>query len=317
VSDQVDPISAFQMFLDAGLLRGHALREVRGLFSGFGLLVEYDPNNSRRLRFPLQITARGPVLPSGPLLVDRAVAKARIAKLTKPKRKRGAKRKPVDAAAIQAEVERKPTTNKALARRFGVSPSTIRRRRDELRRKKVIRINSGHFDHLDTLSGKTRVRFEQFCSVLECIMKTSYLLRTAATSSPPTEMAPGVEEKLPKAPRSPEPQTPAHAQQLHADDANERGLSPQEQPSNFPKGRQQQARAPPEELDSYSITEFCRRHMLTAYMFYQLQRKGLAPKVMAVGGRKFISKEAAAEWRKAREQTATSRGKREPKAETA
>src|SRR5262249_27845228 len=99
-----------------------------------------------------------------------------------------------------------------------------------------------------------------------------------------------------------------HAQQLHAADANERGLTERTEVLVSPKRWPQQARAPPEELDSYSIAEFCRRHMLTAYMFYELQRQGLAPKVMVVGGRKFISKEAAARRRKAREETATSRG---------
>lgn len=68
--------------------------------------------------------------------------------------------------------------------------------------------------------------------------------------------------------------------------------------------------ATPDHLDAYTIKEFCRRHMLTAFLFYKMQREGLAPRVMVVGGRKFITAEAAAKWRKAHEQPAVSRGER-------
>jgi hypothetical protein len=64
------------------------------------------------------------------------------------------------------------------------------------------------------------------------------------------------------------------------------------------------------ELDAYTIEEFCRRHMLTRYMFYKLQRDGQAPNAMVVGGRKFISVEAAKRWRKEREQEAKPRPER-------
>jgi hypothetical protein len=72
----------------------------------------------------------------------------------------------------------------------------------------------------------------------------------------------------------------------------------------------------PPTLDAYSIREFCRRNSLTAYLFYKLQREGQAPKVMIVGGRKLISAEAAAKWRKARERTATPRPERGSKSKT-
>jgi hypothetical protein len=89
--------------------------------------------------------------------------------------------------------------------------------------------------------------------------------------------------------------------------------SPPPDPGPLPplkKYRAQQPRGPPSDLDAYSIREFCRRHSLTPYLFYKLQRDGQAPKVMIVGGRKFISAEAAAKWRKARERTATPRPER-------
>jgi hypothetical protein len=68
------------------------------------------------------------------------------------------------------------------------------------------------------------------------------------------------------------------------------------------------------ELDAYTIREFCRRHMLTPYMFYKLQRDGQAPNVMVVGGRKLISAEAAKRWRKEREQDAKPRPERKRQA---
>jgi hypothetical protein len=77
-----------------------------------------------------------------------------------------------------------------------------------------------------------------------------------------------------------------------------------------------EAAAAAAELDAYSIREFCRRNSLTPFMFYKLQREGLAPKVMIVGARKFISAEAAAKWRKSRERKATprpERGGKQPK----
>ena len=48
----------------------------------------------------------------------------------------------------------------------------------------------------------------------------------------------------------------------------------------------------------YSIPEFCRDHRMSRTLFYDIQRKGEGPRVMRVRGRRYISAEAAAEWRK-------------------
>jgi hypothetical protein len=54
-----------------------------------------------------------------------------------------------------------------------------------------------------------------------------------------------------------------------------------------------------------SIREFCTAHRISEDMFFKMRRQGWGPAVMRVGARTLISSEAAAEWRKAREQAAT------------
>jgi hypothetical protein len=52
---------------------------------------------------------------------------------------------------------------------------------------------------------------------------------------------------------------------------------------------------------AYSISEFCEIHGISRSFYYELRRRGLAPKEMEVLSRKLISEEAAAEWRAERE----------------
>lgn len=53
-----------------------------------------------------------------------------------------------------------------------------------------------------------------------------------------------------------------------------------------------------------SIKEFCRLHGISEDQFYKMRRESWGPTVMHVGSRTLISHEAAAEWRRAREQAA-------------
>ena len=55
---------------------------------------------------------------------------------------------------------------------------------------------------------------------------------------------------------------------------------------------------------AYTIAEFCLSHRIAVSMYYKLKTQGLGPREMAVGSRRLISQEAAAEWRKAREAAA-------------
>ena len=56
-----------------------------------------------------------------------------------------------------------------------------------------------------------------------------------------------------------------------------------------------------EEVEATSIPTFCRRHGISVASYYNLRANGLAPREAIVGGRRLITKESAAEWRRARE----------------
>ena len=51
----------------------------------------------------------------------------------------------------------------------------------------------------------------------------------------------------------------------------------------------------------YSIRQFCEAHNISVDTYFRLQRAGLGPVTMRVGGRTLISVEAAAAWRRDRE----------------
>lgn len=55
------------------------------------------------------------------------------------------------------------------------------------------------------------------------------------------------------------------------------------------------------EPQAYTIEEFCRSHGFSRAHYFNLQKDGLGPRVMRLGSRVVISKEAAADWRQARE----------------
>ena len=57
-------------------------------------------------------------------------------------------------------------------------------------------------------------------------------------------------------------------------------------------------------IAAFSIREFCTAHGFSQSMYFKLRNMGLGPREMAVGSRRLISQEAAAEWRKAREAAA-------------
>ena len=59
--------------------------------------------------------------------------------------------------------------------------------------------------------------------------------------------------------------------------------------------------APTDALDAMSIKEFCRRYGISDSFFYKLQREGKGPRTIKIAGRKLITHEAAAEWRRAHE----------------
>jgi hypothetical protein len=74
-------------------------------------------------------------------------------------------------------------------------------------------------------------------------------------------------------------------------------------PKTDKKKRPGKWRKKPPEAAAYTIEEFCAAHRLSPAMYFKLKTQGLGPREMEVGTRKIISGEAAADWRRAREQT--------------
>jgi hypothetical protein len=62
-----------------------------------------------------------------------------------------------------------------------------------------------------------------------------------------------------------------------------------------------------DEADAISIPEFCRRHQISVGMYFKIAREGFGPRIMKVGRRTLVSREAAEEWRRERELASTPR----------
>jgi hypothetical protein len=58
-----------------------------------------------------------------------------------------------------------------------------------------------------------------------------------------------------------------------------------------------------DEADLYTIEEFCRRHRMSKQAFYR--RLNEMPTTFTIGARRYITREAAARWRREREAQAT------------
>ena len=58
----------------------------------------------------------------------------------------------------------------------------------------------------------------------------------------------------------------------------------------------------PEDVDCYSILEFCRRTGISRPHYYRLREDGLTPVEFRLGTRVLITKEAAEAWRRERSQ---------------
>ena len=61
--------------------------------------------------------------------------------------------------------------------------------------------------------------------------------------------------------------------------------------------------------EAYSVEQFCETHDISRGTFYQLLKEGDAPRIFKVGRRTLISREAAADWRHAREVESSRAGK--------
>lgn len=61
-------------------------------------------------------------------------------------------------------------------------------------------------------------------------------------------------------------------------------------------------------MGAMTVDEFLRAHRISRSLFYRLCREGQGPALMHVGSRTMISDEAAAAWRREREDEARARG---------
>jgi hypothetical protein len=52
---------------------------------------------------------------------------------------------------------------------------------------------------------------------------------------------------------------------------------------------------------SYTIPGFCEAYHISRAHYYAMRKRGLGPREMAVGGRRIITREAAADWAVERE----------------
>jgi hypothetical protein len=57
-------------------------------------------------------------------------------------------------------------------------------------------------------------------------------------------------------------------------------------------------------LDAMSIAVFCERHCISRALYFKMQTEKRGPRVFRIGAKVLISREAAAEWRRQREQAA-------------
>jgi predicted DNA-binding transcriptional regulator AlpA len=55
---------------------------------------------------------------------------------------------------------------------------------------------------------------------------------------------------------------------------------------------------------AWTIEEFCQSHGISRATFYNLMKRGTAPRIMKVGTRTLVSVDAAAEWRERMERVA-------------
>ena len=53
---------------------------------------------------------------------------------------------------------------------------------------------------------------------------------------------------------------------------------------------------------AFSIAEFCAAHHISRSYYFMIRRRGEGPREMKVGRRRLISVEAAADWRREREE---------------
>jgi predicted DNA-binding transcriptional regulator AlpA len=79
----------------------------------------------------------------------------------------------------------------------------------------------------------------------------------------------------------------------------------------MPHARKSPKKPRPLDQDVYSIEVFCERIGISIPHYYKMREEGKAPREIHLGNRKLITREAATEWRAARDREAREREERE------
>ena len=74
------------------------------------------------------------------------------------------------------------------------------------------------------------------------------------------------------------------------------------EPDSHTKGKSTPIRGPPVPPAWYSVREFCLAHRLSISMYFKLKAEKRGPRETAVGSRRYVTFEAAAEWRAAQKE---------------
>jgi predicted DNA-binding transcriptional regulator AlpA len=64
-------------------------------------------------------------------------------------------------------------------------------------------------------------------------------------------------------------------------------------------------------IGAVSIPDFCRAHGISRAHFYNLRKRGLAPKTLVAGRRRLVSDESGAAWRNSMEELTDAQSKAE------
>jgi hypothetical protein len=81
-------------------------------------------------------------------------------------------------------------------------------------------------------------------------------------------------------------------------------MAPREVTGRVSAASRKKPSPPLDELMAYSIKQFCALHGISIDTYFRMQRQGQGPATMKVLNRTLISVEAAAAWRRGREQAA-------------
>jgi hypothetical protein len=89
-------------------------------------------------------------------------------------------------------------------------------------------------------------------------------------------------------------------------------MSLEHSPARQAKSRGPARATTPPPRGAFTVVEFCACHGISRSKLYQLWQKNIGPRVMRIGGKILISVEAAADWRREREEEAEAQADNPP-----